>query len=355
VRFLREQEWPDDAVSRAVLDLFYAHRWSVTPRSTRGRFVAERVRATTRSTLSGGRWSRSWPSQPRLRPGVGRARPVGRVVDRRARPLHRPERLPGADPRHAARCRLLLWVELLADSSLWRPGQANQLYQLDVAALVAGDPARSGALDWPTRGSTARQDRRRARRLEAWHGSAGGPRRRWRRGSSGCAGCTRRLRAPTTSAPCASTCRGCSRASTAATSGGRWARPSSPGCCRERTRPIRWYAPARRLWPARAPPGQHRRAALPPPGGRDRGASFSLEAMALDGATAIRSASPTATWTRSTSGLRLRPRRHGHRRQGLHLLPGYREVPQWIADRQPVAGGPRSCRRPPTTATTRPS
>jgi len=226
-----------------------------------------------------------------------------------------------------------LWVELLADSSLWRPGQANQLYQLDVAALVAGDPARSGALDLADPRST-RSPRSAPCSTTSGPGTARGrPRRRWRRGSSGCAGCTRRLRAPTTSAPCASTCRGCSRASTAATSGGRWARPSSPGCCRgEDAADSLVRARQEALAGAERHPdsigGQrcrHLVAAIEAP-------SFSLEAMALDGAHrhSIR------VTHRNLDALHFRAYAFDLAdtvtgAKDYNLLPGYREVPQWIA------------------------
>ena len=109
VRFLRDQPWPDDPASRAVLDLFYAqslvtyaqvYSWEI-----RGR---ERVASDDEVDLK--RWTLDQivAEANRAYPRVWSERAsVGRRVDRRARPLHRPEQLPAADPRHPARRRHL--------------------------------------------------------------------------------------------------------------------------------------------------------------------------------------------------------------------------------------------------------
>jgi uncharacterized protein YfaS (alpha-2-macroglobulin family) len=178
VRFLREQEWPDDAVSRAVLDLFYAHSlvsytqiysWEIRGRErvasddevdlkrwTLEQIVAEANRAFGRVWAERAQWGES---------SIGE---LARYIDQN----DYPPRIRGT-LRDAVS---YLWVELLADSSLWRPGQSNQLYQLDVAALIAGDPAHSRALELaeprvhPLAKVGAVLDD-----LEAWHGSEARP------------------------------------------------------------------------------------------------------------------------------------------------------------------------------------
>ncbi|HQN97132.1 MAG TPA: MG2 domain-containing protein, partial [Thermoanaerobaculales bacterium] len=178
VRFLREAEWPSDAVSRAVLDLYYAqslvsyagiYSWEIRDRErvasddevdlkrwTLEQIVAEANRAYGRVWHERGRWGEA---------SIGE---LARYIEQNDYPA----RIRGT-LRDAVS---YLWVELLADSSLWRPGQANQLYQLDAPALIAGDPAHSGELDLadprvhPLSKIGAVLDD-----LESWHHSAGRP------------------------------------------------------------------------------------------------------------------------------------------------------------------------------------
>jgi len=120
VRFLREQEWPDDAVSRAVLDLTYAHSlvsyagiysWEIRGRErvasddqvdlkrwTLEQIVAEANRAYSRVWAERARWGES---------SIGE---LARYIDQNDYPA----RIRGT-LRDAVS---YLWVELLADSSL---------------------------------------------------------------------------------------------------------------------------------------------------------------------------------------------------------------------------------------------
>jgi len=149
VRFLKETPWPDDEVSRAVLDLYYAnslatyvhaYSWEIRQRErveTTGeldlkkwdvdQIVEESNRAFTEL------WSRreSWGAE-----GIGR---LSRYIEQN----DYPPRIRGT-LRDAVS---YLWTELLADTSLWRPDQSNDVFRLDFAALLAGDPVVSGELD----------------------------------------------------------------------------------------------------------------------------------------------------------------------------------------------------------------
>ncbi len=178
VRFLKDEPWPDDEVSRAVLDLYYAHSlvtyvhaysWEIRQR--------ERVETTAELDLKkwdvdqiveesnrafGELWARrgSWGDE-----GIGA---LARYIDQN----DFPPRIRGT-LRDAVS---YLWTELLADTSLWRPDQSNDVFRIDFAALLAGSPAESAVLDLadpelhPLVKIGAVLDD-----LEAWHASSARP------------------------------------------------------------------------------------------------------------------------------------------------------------------------------------
>ncbi len=149
VRFLKEQPWPEDAVSQAVLELYYAdavatyarvYSWEINQRErveTTGELdlkawdLEQIVGAANASYLT--LWSNraEWGSEP-----LGE---LARYIQQNNYP-----------PRIRSTLRdavTYLWVELLADSSLWSPAESNQVFQLDAAALIAGDPRASSSVD----------------------------------------------------------------------------------------------------------------------------------------------------------------------------------------------------------------
>jgi len=178
VRFLKETPWPDEEVSRAVLDLYYAnslatyvhaYSWEIRQRErveTTGELdlkkwdVDQIVEEANRAFAEV--WSRrkAWGNE-----GIGR---LSRYIEQN----NYPPRIRGT-LRDAVS---YLWTELLADTSLWRPDQSNDVFRLDFAALLAGDPAVSGELDLadaeihPLVKIGAVLDD-----LEAWHRSGGRP------------------------------------------------------------------------------------------------------------------------------------------------------------------------------------
>jgi uncharacterized protein YfaS (alpha-2-macroglobulin family) len=149
VRFLKDEPWPDDAVSHAVLDLYYAnalatyarvYSWEINQRErveTTGELdlkawdLEQIVEAADASYLT--LWSNraEWGSEP-----LG---DLARYIQQN----NYPPRIRGT-LRDAV---TYLWVELLADSSLWSPAESNDVFQLDAAALIAGDPGASSRVD----------------------------------------------------------------------------------------------------------------------------------------------------------------------------------------------------------------
>jgi len=149
VRFLREQPWPDDEVSRAVLDLFYANAL-VTYAHAYSWEIRQRERVASDDEVDLKRWTidqiaeeanraylRVWSSRAAW--GDASLGELSRYLDQN----NYPARIRGT-LRDAVS---YLWVELLADTSLWRPGQSNDLFKLDLAALIEGDPEASAGLD----------------------------------------------------------------------------------------------------------------------------------------------------------------------------------------------------------------
>ena len=178
VRFLKETPWPDDEVSRAVLELYYAHSlatyvhaysWEIRQRErveTSGELdlkkwdVDQIVEASNRAFADV--WSRrdSWGAE-----SLGE---LARYIDQNSYPA----RIRGT-LRDAV---TYLWVELLADTSLWRADQSNELFRLDVSELLASGVAETAGLDLasadvhPVEKIDALLDD-----LESWHSTSGRP------------------------------------------------------------------------------------------------------------------------------------------------------------------------------------
>ncbi len=178
VRFLREQPWPEDAVSQAVLELYYANSLA-----TYARVYSWEIRQRERVETSGELDLKAWDLE-RIVEEADRAylevwsqrgewgsEPLGGLA-RYIQQNNYPPRIRGT-LRDAV---TYLWVELLADTSLWSPAESNDVFRLDAAALIAGDPEASAAVELddpavhPLQKIGALLDD-----LEAWHASGDRP------------------------------------------------------------------------------------------------------------------------------------------------------------------------------------
>jgi uncharacterized protein YfaS (alpha-2-macroglobulin family) len=144
VRFLKEQEWPSGELNRAALNLFYA-RTLVTYYQAYSWEINRREKVESRGTVDLRAWTRDQISleAQRAYDGVWKQRvalgsePIARFAEYMS-PNDYPPGIRGT-LRDAVS---YLYVEFLADSSLWTPQESGELYRLDLQALAAGgEPA----------------------------------------------------------------------------------------------------------------------------------------------------------------------------------------------------------------------
>ncbi len=141
VRFLKEQPWPAAPDCRAILDLFYgsslvtyvnAYSWEIRQR--------ERVETTGELDLKAWTLDQIVSEAHRAYGQVWQSRDEwgDASIGSYARYISQgnyPARIRGSLRDSVT----YLWVELLANTSLWRPEQSNELFRLDLSALVKGD------------------------------------------------------------------------------------------------------------------------------------------------------------------------------------------------------------------------
>ncbi|MFQ5737609.1 MAG: hypothetical protein ACE5JX_01225, partial [Acidobacteriota bacterium] len=140
VRHLKEEPWPDGVLNRVPLQLFYAnsltryyraYSYEISRREQVQSVETVDLRAWTREQIYG-QAQEAYHDAWMQREALGRE-----PVDRLAEYLEGNNHPPGT--RDTLRDALsYLYVELLADSSLWTARQSNQLHLLDVKGLIAG-------------------------------------------------------------------------------------------------------------------------------------------------------------------------------------------------------------------------
>lgn len=177
VRFLKDQPWPGDARSRAILSLFYGHSltnylqaysWEIGQRErietagaldlkvmTRGEIAAEAQRA----------FQEVWRNREAF--GEGSVGEFAEYIEQNTYPA----RLRGT-LRDAV---TYLWVAQLADSSQWSPRESAEIYKLKLDELLGPSPLPAGA-------DFAREEVHPLRKiaalladLESWHGAGRRP------------------------------------------------------------------------------------------------------------------------------------------------------------------------------------
>jgi uncharacterized protein YfaS (alpha-2-macroglobulin family) len=154
VRFLKEEPWPDDAVSRAVLELYYANALATYARAYSWE-IRQRERVEASGELDLKKWNLEQiieeADRALLEVWSQRAEWGSESLGELSRYIQQnnyPARIRGT-LRDAV---TYLWVELLADSSLWSPIESNEIFRLDAAALIEGEPEASVEVDFSDAG-----------------------------------------------------------------------------------------------------------------------------------------------------------------------------------------------------------
>jgi hypothetical protein len=141
VRTLKDAPWPPGLLSQTTLDLFYAqclvqyeraYSWQIGTREKIESSGPIDLKAWTRAQIVGEAekaYRRAWARRADL--GALPVGALGEYVD----PNNYPKQVRGT-LRDAVS---YLFAQLLADSSLWTPAQSNDVYQLNVGTLLAGE------------------------------------------------------------------------------------------------------------------------------------------------------------------------------------------------------------------------
>ena len=171
---LREEPWPDDALSQTALNLYYAQGLT-TYLQVYSWEIGQRERVVSGSEVDLEAWTgeqilaeaqRAFAAVWEQKDGLG-SRKIG-VLARYLEPNNYPR-----DIRETLRDAVTyMWVELLADSSRWQPRHHDELFRLDLPALIAPstDDGDASHLDDPDvhpleKVATLLAD------LESWHAS----------------------------------------------------------------------------------------------------------------------------------------------------------------------------------------
>ncbi len=176
VKYIKGHDWPHDDLSRATLDLYYAgslvsyygaYSWEINRRERVDTGGTADLRVWTRDQLYAAAvaaYSDAWKQRVAL----------GGMPVVRLKPYLEPNDYPSAVRGTLRDALSYLYVELLADTSFWTPEQNNEIYRLDLPALIAGEPEASAKVALaepqvhPLRKLGAVLDD-----LESWHRGAG--------------------------------------------------------------------------------------------------------------------------------------------------------------------------------------
>ncbi len=143
VRFLREQPWPKGLLPRTAVQLFYAQTL-VTYTQAYGWEVRQRERVASSGPVDLKAWTYEqiiteahrtyaevWKERERL--GSASIRSLSEHIE--------PNTYPAGIRSTLRDAVSYLWVGLLADTSAWRPEQSQEVYRLELGALLAGVPS----------------------------------------------------------------------------------------------------------------------------------------------------------------------------------------------------------------------
>jgi uncharacterized protein YfaS (alpha-2-macroglobulin family) len=182
VRQLREARWPSAPLAHTELELYYAHALRAYA-AAHSWEIGHRERVVTDGKLDLAHWTReqivaaataSFRAAWSNREALG-ARPVVALAD-----ILQPNNYPPAVRGTLRDAMAYLYVDFLADTSLWTPDETNDVYRLDLPRLLAMDrPAPAGPAPAAHSAPAAARVHPLAQLvevladLEAWHAAAG--------------------------------------------------------------------------------------------------------------------------------------------------------------------------------------
>jgi len=176
VRRLREEPWPEGALFRAQLSLLYGHSL-VTYQRAYSWEIGQRERVDTKGAVDLKAWTREQILGEALKAALdvwAMREALGKETPSAAALVLTPNDYPKEIRGTLRDAVSYLLVDLLADTAGWTPEQSNEIWRLDLGALLAGDAKKDATVDLASPSvhplvkiGAVLSD------LEAWHASAG--------------------------------------------------------------------------------------------------------------------------------------------------------------------------------------
>jgi len=148
VRFLKDEPWPPDLLSRAALELFYAQSLVNYARMYSWE-VSQRERVESKGGVDLKAWTREQIYDEAVRAYVAlwkEREALGRESVKALSEFMEPNDYPPGIRPSLRDAVAYFFADLLADSSGWSPAQSNAVYALDLAGLLRADAKSTAAI-----------------------------------------------------------------------------------------------------------------------------------------------------------------------------------------------------------------
>jgi len=148
VRFLKDEPWPQDLLSRAALELFYAESLVNYARMYSWE-VSQRERVESKGTVDLKAWTREQIYDEAVRAYVAlwkEREALGRESVKALAEFVEPNDYPAGIRPTLRDALAYFFTELLADTSGWSPAQTNGVFALDLSGLLRADAKSTAAI-----------------------------------------------------------------------------------------------------------------------------------------------------------------------------------------------------------------
>jgi uncharacterized protein YfaS (alpha-2-macroglobulin family) len=146
VRLLKEQPWPEGLLQRAALNLFYAQSL-VNYYSAYSYEVNRREKVESANAVDLQKWTKDQiyaEAQKTYQEVWTQREALGKEPSERLSEYLKRNNYPKGIRDTLRDAVTYLYVDLLSNTSLWSPAESNELYRLDLKAIVAGGQAARG-------------------------------------------------------------------------------------------------------------------------------------------------------------------------------------------------------------------